>query len=262
MKNTTREGRLGGRVALVTGAGSGIGRAIAHALATEDATVVVSDLVPEATGHVADEIETAGGVAVAATLDVSDAAQVAQVVDDVVARQGRIDILVNNAGVCGVRPLLELTEEEFTRMWRVHALGTFLVSRRVAPHMVERRYGRIVSVSSGEGGFGASSITAHYQAAKSAQSSFTRSLALALGPYGITANCISPALVVTPLWEGLDADYRHASGHGVEDEIALRLADHTSIPLGRATSPEEVAALVVHLSLPQTATITGQIIAV
>lgn len=253
-------GRLTEQVALVTGAGSGIGRAIAHALADEGAHVVVSDVAFDSAERVAGEIASRGGSAGARALDVTDARQAGQLVEETIARQGRIDVLVNNAGVCTVRPLLELTEDDFTRMWRVHALGTFLVSRLVAPHMVERGYGRIVSVVSGDGGFGASPITAHYQSAKSAQSSFTRSLAVALGPHGVTANCISPALVVTPLWEGLDEDYRRTAGRSVEVEIEARLADRLSQPLGRATEPEEVAALVVYLVLPATATVTGQVI--
>ena len=123
------------------------------------------------------------------------------------------------------------------------------------------RDGRIVSIVSGDG-FGASAFTFHYQAAKAAQTSLTRSMALAFGRHGVTANCVSPALVETPLWEGLDDDLRREVGRTAREEIAARVADPIGMPLGRTTTPEEVAELVLFLALPATATVTGRVIGV
>jgi NAD(P)-dependent dehydrogenase (short-subunit alcohol dehydrogenase family) len=237
---------LAGQVAVVTGGASGIGRAIAAGLTEAGAVVVVADLA--ATGPEG------------ARTDVSDAEEVDRLVRDVLERHGRVDVLVNCAGICSVRPFLELTEEDLRRMWEVHALGTFLCSRAVVPAMRERGYGRIVNIVSGPAGYGASPWTAHYQAAKSAQTSLSRSMALALGADGITVNCVSPGLVVTALWDGLDEDYRRTFGHGADEEIARRVADAGSYPLGRAVEPEEVARVVVFLALPASAAITGEVI--
>jgi 2-hydroxycyclohexanecarboxyl-CoA dehydrogenase len=251
--------RLDGQTAIVTGAGSGIGLAIAHALAREGATVVVNDLVGERAETACRAIADAGGRAVAVAGDVADAEDAARLVAEAHRLRDRIDVLVNNAGMCSFRAFLEVGPDELAEMWRVHALGTFLVSQAAARHMVERRYGRIVSIVSGDG-FGASPLTSHYQAAKAAQTSLTRSMALALGRHGVTANCVSPALVETPLWEGLDEDLRRELGRSTREEIAARLADVGSMPVGRTTTPEEVAELVLFLVLPATATVTGRVI--
>ena len=253
--------RLDGQTAIVTGAGSGIGLAVARALAGEGATVVVNDLVGERAEAACRGIVEAGGRAVAVAGDIADADDAARLVAEAHSLDGRIDVLVNNAGMCSFRAFLEVEPNELAEMWRVHALGTFLVSRAAARHMIERRYGRIVSIVSGDG-FGASAFTSHYQAAKAAQTSLTRSMAIALGRHGITANCVSPALVETPLWAGLDEDLRRELGRSTREEIEARLADLDSMPVGRTTTPEEVAGLVLFLALPATATVTGRVIGV
>ena len=253
--------RLDGQTAIVTGAGSGIGLAVARALAEEGATVVVNDLVGERAEAACRGIVEAGGRAVAVAGDIADADDAARLVAEAHSLDGRIDVLVNNAGMCSFRAFLEVEPNELAEMWRVHALGTFLVSRAAARHMIERRYGRIVSIVSGVG-FGASAFTSHYQAAKAAQTSLTRSMAIALGRHGITANCVSPALVETPLWAGLDEDLRRELGRSTREEIEARLADLDSMPVGRTTTPEEVAGLVLFLALPATATVTGRVIGV
>jgi NAD(P)-dependent dehydrogenase (short-subunit alcohol dehydrogenase family) len=249
--------RLDGQAAIVTGAGSGIGKAIAAALAAEGATVAVADLDGDRAAEAAAEI---GERAHSVRADVTSAEEVDALVREVVARHGRIDVLVNNAGYCQVKPFLELTEDEVRRMWEVHALGTFLCSRAALPHMLARRYGRILNVVSGDGGYGASPWTSHYQAAKSAQTSLGRSMAAAFGAEGVTVNCVSPGLVVTPLWDGIDADYRATFGRTAAQEIEERLADRQSYPLGRAVEPAEVARLVVFLALPESAALNGEVI--
>jgi NAD(P)-dependent dehydrogenase (short-subunit alcohol dehydrogenase family) len=194
-------------------------------------------------------------------VDVREAREVEHAVDAVLGRHGRLDVLVNNAGYCRVRPLLELTVDEVTDMWRVHALGTLLCSQAAARPMIQAGFGRIVNITSGPGGYGASATTSHYQAAKSAQTSFGRSLALALGPHGVTVNSVSPGTVATPLWERMDADLRAAVGRGAEDELAARAADPSSHPLGRLPSVEEVARVVLFLALPASGAITGEVLA-
>jgi NAD(P)-dependent dehydrogenase (short-subunit alcohol dehydrogenase family) len=252
--------RLAGQAAIVTGGGSGIGRAVCAALALEGAHVVVADLDEAGARTTEAEVAAAGGDALAEPVDVTSAADVEAVVARTAARQGRIDVLVCCAGICRVRPLLELEEAELLEMWRVHALGTFLAAKAAAARMLERRYGRIVALVSGPGGYGASAWTAHYQSAKSAQTSLARSLALSLAPHGITVNCVSPGLVVTPLWERMDADFRSALGKSAQQEIADRLADRSSHPLGRAVEPDEVARTVVFLCLPGSGALNGEVL--
>lgn len=252
--------RLAGHVAIVTGGGSGIGRAIARALAAEGAAIAVADVDGDAAAAVASEIAGEGGAVDAIRADVSSASDVDSLVAGTLARHGQVDVLVCCAGVCRVRPVLELEERELLDMWRVHALGTFLPAKAVAPGMIERGYGRIVCIVSGPSGYGASPWTAHYQSSKSAQTALARSLALALGPHAITVNCISPGLVETPLWEKMDPDFRAARGKSAKQEIADRLSDRSSYPLGRSVEPEEVARVAVFLALPESAAINGEVI--
>jgi 3-oxoacyl-[acyl-carrier protein] reductase len=251
--------RLDGRIALVVGGAGGIGASVAHALAVERAVVAVADLDDAAAAAVAAELPSSAGPHEGAGLDVTDADAVDALVDELVERHGRLDVLVCSAGGCRVRPILELDPDDVRAMWEVHALGTFLCIRAAARHMRAQRYGRVVAVVSGPGGYGSSVLTGHYQAAKSAQTSIARSMALELGPDGVTVNCVSPGLVETGLWERLDADYR-ALGTSAQAVIEDRLADRTSYPLGRSVRPDEVAHLVVFLALAESGAINGEVI--
>jgi NAD(P)-dependent dehydrogenase (short-subunit alcohol dehydrogenase family) len=252
--------RLAGRAAIVTGGGSGIGRAIALGLAAEGATVAIGDIDEGGARETVALVEAGGGTATALRADVTDAADAARLVDATFEARGRVDILINNAGICRVAPLALLTAADLEAMWRVHALGTFLCSQAAARHMAAAKFGRIVNVVSGPGGYGASALTAHYQAAKSAQTSLGRSMALAFAGDGITVNSVSPGTVVTPLWDRMDEDYREHLGRSAEDEIAARLADPASFPLGRPPTPVEIADLVTYLALPTSGAITGAVI--
>jgi NAD(P)-dependent dehydrogenase (short-subunit alcohol dehydrogenase family) len=252
--------RLAGHVAIVTGGGSGIGRAIALMLAAEGAFVAIGDVNEAGAAETAALADAAGGTASAQRADVTDPAEVAGLVDAAAERHGRVDVLVNNAGICNIAPVAVLTADDMESMWRVHALGTFLCSQTAARHMAARGYGRIVNVVSGPGGYGASTVTAHYQAAKSAQTSLGRSMALAFAADGITVNNVSPGTVVTPLWEQMDAGFREHLGRTSEDEIASRLADRLNFPLGRPPTPEEIADIVTFLALPTSGAITGAVI--
>jgi meso-butanediol dehydrogenase/(S,S)-butanediol dehydrogenase/diacetyl reductase len=251
--------RLAGQVGFVTGGGSGIGRAVSHALASAGATVVVNDLDAGRAASVVREIETAGGRAEAAPADVSSAREIVPAIDAAAERHGRLDVLVASAGFARAQPFLELEEHDVRRLWEVHALGSLLASQAAARHMVRAGYGRIVHIVSGPGGYGASPVTAAYQSAKSAQTAFARSAALALAEHGVTVNCVSPGLVETPLWDALDADWR-ALGTSSADVIASRVADRSSHPLGRGVTPEEVARVVVFLALPESEAISGEVV--
>ena len=251
---------LAGRVAIVTGGGSGIGRAIAQRFAEAGAIAVVGDIDELGAAETVALVRAVGGVAHPLRADVTAADDVAALVDGTAARLGRIDVLVNNAGICRVTPFAALTAPDLEAMWRVHVLGTFLCSQAAARHMAAARFGRIVNIVSGPGGYGASPVTAHYQAAKSAQTSLGRSMALALATDGITVNSVSPGTVVTPLWERMDPDYRLHLGRSAQEEIAARLADPASFPLGRPPTPDEIADLVVFLALPTSGAITGAVI--
>jgi NAD(P)-dependent dehydrogenase (short-subunit alcohol dehydrogenase family) len=251
---------LDGQGALVTGGGSGIGRATALALADAGAAVAVVDRdaarAQETTGAITD----AGGAALTVCADVTRAAEVSSAVAQAAAMRDRLDVVVNSAGFARVRPFLELDESEFTEMWAVHALATFLVCRAALPLMIERGYGRIVNIVSGQDGHGASAWSTHYQSAKAAQTSLGRGMALAVAEHGITVNAISPGLVVTPLWDDLDADYRTALGRSARDEIERRVADRSSYPLGRPAEAEEVARVVLFFAHPGSAALTGEVV--
>ncbi|WP_027932133.1 3-hydroxybutyrate dehydrogenase [Amycolatopsis thermoflava] len=231
-----------GRVALVTGAGSGIGRACAHALAEAGAKVHVVDINADAAARVADET---GGWA--HTADLADLAAVDALPADA-------DILVNNAGFQHVAPLTEFPPDVFTRMHQVMVTAPFLLIRRVLPHMYAQGWGRIVNVSSVHG-LRASAFKSAYVSAKHALEGLSKVAALEGAPHGVTSNCVSPGYVDTPLVRDQIAD--QAAAHGrPEDEIL------GEVLLGRAAikrliGPAEVADAVRWLCGPSSGHITG-----
>ena len=190
-----------------------------------------------------------------------EATEVDAAVAAVLARHGRLDVLVNNAGYCRVRPLLDLAVDEVTDMWRVHALGTLLCSQAAARPMIEAGFGRIVNVTSGPGGYGASATTSHYQAAKSAQTSFGRSLALALGPHGVTVNSSLPR---HRRHAALGADGRRpAGGRGPQRPRGAGRPRHrrVELPAGPPADGEEVARWCCSWRCQPSGAITGEVLA-
>lgn len=240
------------RVAIVTGAARGIGKAIAMALAREGARVVVNDIDTQCAAETVAEIvgKYGRGVAESAICDVSSGEEVQAVVDQVLSRMGRIDILVNNAGISPKKdgrkvPLEEITHEEWDRVLGVNLKGCFNFAKSVIPAMKKARFGRIVSISSTAGKTGnGGPAGAHYSASKAGIISLTRSMARELAPWGITANAIAPGIIRTDIARATDPKL---------NEILLK-----QIPLGRFGSPEEVAELVVFLVSPRAAYITGE----
>ncbi len=248
------EGQLSGRAAIVTGAGSGIGRAIAQALAREGVAVAVADVDVGRAQTTAAEIAAAGGRAQAIACDVADVGAVRAMVAQTVERFGRLDILVNNAGVQYVAPIVEYPEERWDRLVGVMLTGTFLCTKHALPHMIRQRWGRVVNIASAHG-LVASPFKAAYVAAKHGVVGFTKVAAWELGEHQITVNAICPGYVRTPLVEGQIAD--QARVHGIAPAEVVEKVMLPAHARKRLIEPEEVAALTVFLCTEAAAMITG-----
>lgn len=235
------------RVALVTGASRGIGRAIAVGMAKAGFDIVLNDVERQHDDlrAVASQVEGAGRRAVTAYADVSRKDEVISMVAYGVEAMGRLDCLVNNAGILTSNRIEALTEEEFDRVFAVNMKGVFLVSQAVLPHMRARRYGRIVNIASIGGKLGTPG-QAHYSATKAAVMGFTRVLAEEAGPDGITANCVCPGLVMTEMGKVNLKD--QASIDRWTSKIAVR----------RVSEPEDIVGPVVFFGSDASAYVTGQ----
>ena len=190
-------GRLDERVALVTGAGRGIGAATALRLAQEGVQVALADLDEQGTTEVAGQLAAAGSAGLPLVCDVSDAAAVQAAVDATVERFGRLDILVNNAGVTRDNLLFKMSAADFDTVLGVHLRGAFLCARAAQKHMVERKWGRIISLSSVSALGNRGQV--NYSAAKAGLQGLTRTLAIELGPFGITVNAVAPGFIDTAM---------------------------------------------------------------
>ncbi|WP_159588331.1 SDR family NAD(P)-dependent oxidoreductase [Chelativorans xinjiangense] len=232
-----------GKVALVTGAGSGIGAAIAERLAHEGFRVAVNDLSAEASARTADAIVANGGVAAPFAADVSSEAAVEDMIEAASARFGGIDLLVNNAGHGHQAAFLDISLAEFERMFAVHVRGTFLMIRAVLPAMLERGEGVIVNIASQLGQVGGVELV-HYAGAKGAIIAMTKSLAREVSTRGVRVNAIAPGPINTPLVEALSDDWKKAKA--------------AALPLGRFGEPREVAGAVAFLASPDGALFVGQ----
>jgi 2-deoxy-D-gluconate 3-dehydrogenase len=239
--------RLDGRVALVTGAGRGIGRAIAMRLAEAGAAVAVADLDADAALEVTEAIRAAGGTAEAAPADVADEADVKTLVRACGDQMGGLDVLVNNAGIFPMRPVLEMATADFDRVLSVNLRGAFLCTREAALAMVEQgRGGSIVNVTSVDALHPSMVGLAHYDASKHGMWGFTKNVALELAPHGIRVNAVAPGGVLT---EGV-----RQMGAGTDEAVA---AFAGRVPLQRMGDPDDIARAVLFLAVPMSGYMTG-----
>lgn len=241
------------RVALVTGGGRGIGRAIALRLAEQDHAVVVGDLLETEALQTAKQIQAAGDRSLAIPLDVTDSSSVSVAVEQVSKDLGPVEILVNNAGWDEFRPFLETDERFWDRVIEVNFKGCLRLTKAVLPGMVERGFGRIVNIGSDAGRVG-SSLESVYSGAKGAVISFTKTIAREVARSGVTANTVCPGPTDTPL-------LRQMVG---EREGAAKLIDSMTraVPMKRLGTPDEVASAVAFLASEEAGFITGQTLSV
>jgi len=239
------------RVALVTGGAQGIGAAVARRLAADGAKVGVLDLNQDAARAVAEQITAAGGQAIGLGADVSKRDQVQAAVDNLVETFGGLHVLVNNAGVLRDNLLFKMTDDDWTLVMEVHLRGAFLCSQIAQKHMVAAKYGRIVSMSSTSalGNRG----QANYATAKAGLQGLTKTLAIELGPFGVTANAIAPGFIETAMTKAT------AERIGTTIE-AMREATASAVPVRRGGVPADVANTVAFFAGEESGYVTGQVI--
>jgi len=248
---------LEGQVAVVTGAGRGIGRAIALELASMGADIVIAELNQDLGNETAEDVRAIGRKALAVRVDVSLRTDVDAAIDQAIAQFGRIDILVNNAGVRQSANPLDITAELWDKIMHINALGGLFCAQAVLPHMVTARRGRIIFISS-QSGKTSSPNGLVYGASKAAVISMTRSLATAYSRDGILVNSICPGSIDTDMWDALDREV----GVG---RLGLQPGEYKQsragdIPLGRFGLPEDVANVVGFLASTKSSYMTGQAI--
>lgn len=238
---------LQGKVALVTGARRGMGKAHALALAAQGAKVVITDIDLNECELVADEVRAQGGETMCFKLDVSSKADVEKVFDEVVEKYGRLDILVNNAGIYASKPFLEMTEEEWDRTIDINLKGEFLCAQRAAKEMAKNKWGRIINIASiASGGVGVGIAGgAHYTASKGGIIGMSETLAVELAPLGITVNVVGPGAIDTPM----------VGATNLPKEVVDAMV--AGVPMKRMGRPEEISAAVVFLASDEASYVTG-----
>jgi meso-butanediol dehydrogenase / (S,S)-butanediol dehydrogenase / diacetyl reductase len=249
---------LKGQIAIVTGGGRGIGRAIALALAREGADIVIAELDQAGAKRTAEEVGALGRRSLATTTDVTSRADLRAMVDRAKAEFGRIDILINNAGIYRAASTLDVTEDHWDAIMNINAKAVFFATQAVLPTMMAQKSGAIVNLASMAGKIG-SKTNLPYNASKAAVVSMTKSLALAHAGDGIRVNCVCPGFVETDMWTMVARDQGKLLGMTPEEFTRQRAA---SVPLGRMEKPEDVAHVVAFLASPRSGYMTGQALSV
>ncbi len=242
--------RFEGKTAIVTGAGSGVGRAMALGLANDGAAVVIADLSAERAESVVKEITSAGGAALAVDVDVADANRVSQMAAKAKEKFGKIDILISNAGWDKVMPFVETDEGLWDRVTDINLRGHIACAHATVPYMIEAGSGKIVFIASDAGRVG-SSGEAIYSGAKGGVIAFSKALAREMARKGINVNCVAPGLTDTPMLAEVSEGNERLMGAIIK-----------SIPLGRVGTPEEVAKAALFLVSSDADYITGQTLSV
>lgn len=248
--------KLNDKIAIVTGAGRGIGEAISIRLAKEGVDIVVCDIDFNNAQKTAEEIKATGQRSLAIRTDVSKSSDVEKMVNLAMEKFGRIDILVNNAGIVIVKPIVELEEEEWDKIINVDLKGIFLCSKAVAKVMINQKNGKIINISSDSGKTGYA-LFAHYNAAKFGVIGFTQGLAKELAPYKINVNAVCPGIVGTKMWDYAGEELRKRLGLSKEKALKMFVKQ---IPLGRLETPQDVAGIVAFLASQDADFMTGQAI--
>lgn len=244
-------GRLEGRVAFITGAGRGIGAATVLRMAEEGARVALADIDTDGCKQVAAQLEHQGSEGLVVTCNVADKAMVQGAMEQTVRHFGRLDILVNNAGVVRDSLLFKMSDEDWDLVLNVHLKGAFLCSRAAQAYMVKQNYGRIVSLSSTSALGNRGQV--NYSAAKAGLQGLTRTLAIELGPFGITANAVAPGFIDTEMTRAT------ARRIGLDPDKRIEEAAKT-IPVRRVGQPRDVANVLCFLASEEAGFVSGQII--
>jgi len=249
---------LKGQVAIVTGAGRGIGRATALELARLGADIVVAELDPTSADATAAQLKDVGRRTLVVPTDVTRRASLAALVERTRAELGRIDILVNNAGIYRAAATMDVTEEHWDAVMSINARAVFFASQAVLPTMVAQKRGSIVSLASMAGKIG-SKTNLPYNASKAAVISITKSLALAHAADGVRVNCVCPGFVETDMWAKVSKEQGALLGMSAEEFTRQRKA---AVPLGRMETADDVASVIGFLASPRSGYVTGQALSV
>jgi 3-oxoacyl-[acyl-carrier protein] reductase len=245
---TSNQQHLSGKIAVVTGAGRGLGRAIADVLSDRGAHVVINDLTLKLATEAVGTIRGRSGSASAIDFDVAEPTQVEKGFHQILADHGRVDILINNAGIGDFVSFPEISSDKWDRMINIHLKGSFNCCQAVLPAMKARKYGKIVNVSSVAGKRGDFIGNAHYTAAKAGIIGLTKSLALYAAPFGINVNAIAPGLVATELTDEMSPE--------------MKATTISRIPAGRLGRPEEIARAAAFLVSDDASYIIGETLSV
>ncbi len=246
------------QVAIVTGAGSGNGKAITLRLAREGATLVLTDIVAGTLHQVRDQVTAMGRPCLAVVADVADVAGTRAVIRQAVERFRRLDILVNNAGILRISPFPDSTEEDWDHTMAVNARGLYFAMQAAARVMRDQRSGRIINIAS-IAGLEAKTLSPPYAASKGAVITMTKAAARAMAQFQVTVNAVAPGLIDTPFNERIDHELGVKRGLAPGEFLRRRSQD---IPLGRIGTPEDVAGVVAFLASPDAAYITGETVIV
>jgi NAD(P)-dependent dehydrogenase (short-subunit alcohol dehydrogenase family) len=244
-----------GQVAIVTGAGQGIGRAIAHRLSQDGMKLILADLQGDAVTYVADEIRACGGEAIALSLNILHADDRQHMIETALSTFHRLDALVNNAGVQRIALPLDVTEEHWDAVMSVNAKATYFCCQLALKQMIGQRSGRIVNIASVAGKMASTTYHPIYNVSKAAVLAMTKTLALYSAMHGVRVNAVCPGMIETPMQDGVDREIAEITG---KTPIEVRAERNARIPLGYMGNGADAAAIVSFLLGPDSRYMTGQ----